>query len=84
MEVVGVEAVLVCPGLRGTVEIDAEVEVDSLTLDFMRLTRRLGVDCELETMFDLISRYFFIVGVSGAVKLEISCQHRSMKETQGR
>jgi hypothetical protein len=61
----------VCPGLRARVEVDAEVEVDGLKLGFMlRLARRLDVDCWLEKPFDLISRYFFIVGVSGAVKLE--------------
>lgn len=47
MEGINVEAVLVCPGLCSTVEIDAEVD--------------------------------FIAGVSGAVKLEISCQYRPME-----
>ena len=69
-----------CPRLRTTVE----VEVDGLTLGFMlRLARRLDIDCCLEMPFDLISRYFFIVGVSGAVKLRIPCQHREMEGTQG-
>lgn len=70
-----------CPRLRATVEV--KVEVDGLTLGFMlRLARRLEVDCGLEMPFDLISRYFFIVGVSGAVKLRISCQHRAVEGTQ--
>jgi hypothetical protein len=65
------------------VEVDAEVEVDGLTLGFMsRLARRLD-DCGLETPFDLISKYFFIVGVSGAVKLRISCQYRAMEGKPG-
>ena len=77
-----VEAVLVCSGLSATVEVDAEVEVDGLTLGFMlRLARTFDIDCWLETLFDLISRYFLIVGVSGVVKLEISCQHRPVKGT---
>ena len=76
VEEAGVEAVLVCPGLRANVEDDAEVELDGLTLGFMlRLARRLDVDCGLEMPFDLISKYFFIVGVSGAVKLGISRQN---------
>lgn len=71
-----------CPRLRAT--LAAEVEFDGLTLGFMlRLARRLDVACGLETPFDLISRYFFIVGVSGAVKLRISCQHRAMEGKQG-
>jgi hypothetical protein len=74
----------VWPRLRATVEVDAEFEVDGLILGFMlRLARRFEVDCCLETPFVLISRYFFIVGVSGAVKLETSCQHRSMKGMRG-
>ena len=74
-----------CPGLRATLEVDPEVEeVEGFRLGFMlKSTRRLDVDCCLETPFDLISRYFFIVGVSGAVKLRISCQHRAMEGTQG-
>ena len=73
-----------CPGLRAIVEVDAEVEANGLRLGFMlRLGRRLDVDCGLETPFDLISRYFFIVGVSGAVKLRISCQRRAMERIQG-
>ena len=58
-----------CPGLRATEEDDSEVELDGLTLGFMlRLARRLDVDCGLETPFDLISEYLFMVG---AVKLRI-------------
>ena len=73
-----------CPGLRATVEVDAEVEEDGLILGFMlRLARRLDVVCGLETPFDLISKYFFIVGVSGAVKLRITCQRRAMEGIQG-
>ena len=72
-----------CPGLRATVEFDAEVEVDGLTLGFIsRLVRRFD-DCSLETPFDLISKYFFIVGVSGAVKLRISHQYRAAEGTPG-
>ena len=73
-----------CPRFRVTVEVDTEVELDGLTLGFMmRLARRLDVDCWLETPFDLISRYFFIVGVRGAVKLRISRQRRAREGTQG-
>lgn len=69
-----------CPTLRAVVEVDAEAEVDGLILGFMlRLARSFEVDCWVETSFALISRYFFIVGVSGAVKLEISCQYRPME-----
>ena len=74
-----------CPRLRATAEVDAEAEVEGLRLGFMlRLARRLDVDFCLETLFDLISRYFFIVGVSGAVKLKISCQYRAIEGTQGK
>ena len=84
VEAAGVEAVLACAGLRARVEDDAEVELDGLTLGFMlRLARRFDVDCGLETPFDLISRYFFIVGVSGAVKLRISCIKKATVRTQG-
>ena len=80
VEAADVEAVLVCPRLRVTVG----VEFDGLTLGFMlRLARRFDVDCGLEMPFDLISRYFFIVGVSGAVKLRTLCQHKAMEGTQG-
>ena len=53
-----------CPGLRATVEDDSELEVelDGLTLGFMsRLAQRFDVDCGLETPFDWISEYFFMV-----------------------
>jgi len=74
----------VCPGLRVTVEVDAEVEVDGLILGFMlMLARRFDADCWPETPFVLISRYFFIVGVSGAVKLKTGYQRKPIKGTEG-